>query len=54
MQQDLVFSGKNRRHALNTLKRHFDEVAAQAQGLSAGTIAKQPLHKIVLIEAERG
>ena len=52
--QELEFSGKNRRSDLTRLQRIYDEVAAEAQGIQSGAQVKEPIHRIVMIHAERG
>ncbi|MEO0750106.1 MAG: hypothetical protein AAFZ10_17230 [Pseudomonadota bacterium] len=52
--EELRFSGNNRKRDLRRLKRAYDEVAASAEVMANGQTVQGPAHRVVLIEAERG
>ncbi|MBO9457398.1 hypothetical protein J7376_19395 [Paracoccus sp. R12_1] len=51
---ELQFCGRNRQRDLTRLIRAYDDVAAAAEGTKAGTQVREPVHRVVLIHAERG
>ena len=52
--EELLFVGEERQKALRRLKRAYDAIAASAQAKGAEGENQEPVHKVVLIEAERG
>lgn len=54
MTEVLQFSGTNRAKSLTNLIRAYDDVAAAAEAVSKNGVPNNPIHKVVLVHAERG
>lgn len=54
MQRDLLFSGENRKRDLTRLRRAYDEIAAVTEAMQLGNNPSKPVHRVVLVHAERG